>query len=92
VLTGDFNVEETNDAYFTLAKSGVVEDIYDLASIVYEPNSSFNAWGKHINKKGRIDHIFITKPFKVHKYGILTDTYLGKFPSDHFPVLGVLEW
>ena len=92
ILTGDFNIDENNDAYFTLAKSGVVKDIYDLATIVYEPNSSFNAWGKRIEQRGRIDHIFITKPFKVHKYGILTDTYMGKFPSDHFPVIGVLEW
>ena len=92
ILTGDFNIDEKNEAYFTLAKSGVVQDVYDLAKIVYEPNSSFNSWGKSIRDKGRIDHIFITKPFKVHKYGILTDTYKGKFPSDHFPVYTELNW
>jgi endonuclease/exonuclease/phosphatase family metal-dependent hydrolase len=92
ILTGDFNIDENNEAYFTLSKSGVVEDTYDLADIVYEPNSSFNSWGKSIKEKGRIDHIFITKPFKVHKYGILTDTYMGKFPSDHFPVYVELNW
>ncbi|MBV2226373.1 MULTISPECIES: endonuclease/exonuclease/phosphatase family protein [Sphingobacterium] len=92
ILTGDFNIDETNEAYFTLAKSGVVQDVYDLAKIKYEPNSSFNAWGKNIQEKARIDHIFITKPFKVRKYGILTDTYMGKFPSDHFPVIAELNW
>lgn len=92
ILTGDFNVDETNEAYFTLAKSGIVHDTYELAKIVYEPNSSFNAWGKGIKPKQRIDHIFITKPFSVRKYGILTDTYMGKFPSDHFPVVSVLHW
>ena len=92
ILTGDFNIDENNEAYFTLSKSGVVEDTYDLAEIVYEPNSSFNSWGKSIKEKGRIDHIFITKPFKVHKYGILTDNYMGKFPSDHFPVYVELNW
>ncbi|PRD46369.1 endonuclease/exonuclease/phosphatase family protein [Sphingobacterium haloxyli] len=92
ILTGDFNVDETNEAYFTLAKSGIVEDTYDQAKIVYEPNSSFNAWGKGIKPKQRIDHIFITKPFTVYKYGILTDTYMGKFPSDHFPIVSVLQW
>ncbi|VTQ05858.1 endonuclease/exonuclease/phosphatase family protein [Sphingobacterium daejeonense] len=92
ILTGDFNIDENNEAYFTLSKSGVVEDTYDLTEIVYEPNSSFNSWGKSIKEKGRIDHIFITKPFKVHKYGILTDTYMGKFPSDHFPVYVELNW
>jgi len=92
ILTGDFNIDETNEAYFTLAKSGVVQDVYDLAKIKYEPNSSFNAWGKNIQEKARIDHIFITKPFTVRKYGILTDTYMGKFPSDHFPVMAELSW
>jgi endonuclease/exonuclease/phosphatase family metal-dependent hydrolase len=37
-----------------------------------------------------IDHIFTTKQFVVNKWGILTDTYHGKFPSDHFPVLFVM--
>ncbi|MBD1434560.1 endonuclease/exonuclease/phosphatase family protein [Sphingobacterium sp. DN00404] len=92
ILTGDFNVDETNEAYFTLAKSGIVQDSHELAKIVYEPNSSFNAWGEGLKPKQRIDHIFITKPFLVHKYGILTDTYMGKFPSDHFPVVNVLNW
>ena len=92
ILTGDFNVDETNEAYFTLARSGVVQDTHELAEIVYEPNSTFNSFGKSIKEKGRIDHIFITKPFKVHKYGILTDTSMGKFPSDHFPVYVELSW
>src|SRR5690606_33447864 len=66
ILTGDFNVDETN--------------------------SSFNGWRNGIKPNQRIDHIFITKPFSVRKYGILTDTYMGKFPSDHFPVVSVLHW
>lgn len=92
ILTGDFNVDETNEAYFTLANSDIVKDTYDLASIVYEPNSTFNSWGKNIKPKSRIDHIFITKPYKVKRYGVLTDTYLGKFPSDHYPVYAELIW
>lgn len=92
ILTGDFNVDEKNEAYFTLAESGIVQDTYTLAPIKYTPNSTFNGWGKSIKETGRIDHIFITKPFKVLKYGVLTDTYMNKFPSDHFPILSVLKW
>ncbi len=92
ILTGDFNIDEKNEAYFTLANSGIVQDAYELASIKYAPNSTFNGWGKSLKQNGRIDHIFITKPFKVLKFGILTDTYMGKFPSDHFPILSVLKW
>lgn len=92
ILTGDFNVDENDEAYFTLAKSGFVQDVYTLSPIVYAPNSSFNGWGKSLKTAERIDHIFITKPFKVLKYGILTDTYMSKFPSDHFPVATTLKW
>lgn len=92
ILTGDFNVNEENEAYFTLAKSGFVKDTFDLAEIVYVPNSTFNGWGNSIQPKGRIDHIFVTEPFQARKYGVLTDTYLGKFPSDHFPVVAELYW
>ncbi len=92
ILTGDFNVDESNEAYFTLARSGVVQDVYTQAKIIYAPNSTFNGWGRSLKNQGRIDHIFITTPFQVNKYGILTDTYLGKFPSDHFPVMAKLSW
>lgn len=92
IICGDLNVNEKDEAYFTLANSPGIQDTYDLAEVVYEPNSTFNGWGKSIQPKGRIDHIFVSKPFHVLKYGILTDTYMGKYPSDHFPVAVQLEW
>lgn len=92
ILTGDFNVDENNDAYKLLANSQVVTDTYEKAPIKYLPNSTFNGWGKSLKPSGRIDHIFVTPNFQVLKYGALTDTYMGKFPSDHFPVLSVLRW
>ncbi|MCA5005037.1 endonuclease/exonuclease/phosphatase family protein [Sphingobacterium bovistauri] len=92
IICGDLNVNEKDEAYFTLANSTSVEDTYYLSPIVYEPSSTFNGWGKNIKEKGRIDHIFVSKPFNVLKYGILTDTYIGKYPSDHFPVSVQLEW
>lgn len=92
ILTGDFNIDEKNEAYFTLANSGLVQDAHELAPLKYTPNSTFNGWGKNLKVQGRIDHIFVTKIFKVLKYGVLTDTYMGKFPSDHFPIISVLKW
>lgn len=87
VITGDFNVSETDEAYFTLANSKVVADCYTKIDFKYVPSSTFNGFGKNVAASGRIDHIFVTPQFKVKKYGILTDTYAGKYPSDHFPVV-----
>ena len=92
IVMGDLNVDENDEAYFTLAKSGIVQDTHDIAKLVYEPNSTFNGWGKSLKSTSRIDHIFITPQFDVKKYGILTDTYMHKFPSDHFPVFTTLIW
>lgn len=92
VLTGDFNFDETSDAYSSLANSGIVQDSYEVAPLVYEPNSTFNGWGKGLREKQRIDHIFVSPTFGVKKYAVLTDTYMGKFPSDHFPVVADLHW
>ncbi len=92
IITGDLNVNENSEAYQSFALSPLVQDTHDKADIVYEPNSTFNGWGKSLKAKSRIDHIFVSPSFKVKKYGILTDTYLGKYPSDHFPVASVIEW
>ncbi len=37
--------------------------------------------------------IYFSKHFKTKRWGMLTDTYnIGKFPSDHFPILVNAEW
>jgi endonuclease/exonuclease/phosphatase family metal-dependent hydrolase len=92
IVMGDFNFAETNENYTFLNNTGIFKDIYTLAKFKYEPNSTFNSFGHNIQQKGRIDHIFVSPEFTVERYGILTNTYMGRYPSDHFPVLGVLSY
>ena len=56
----------------------------------YINNGSFNSFQPNNLSKEIIDHIFVSKHFRVTRYGILTDTYHGKYPSDHYPVLTAL--
>lgn len=91
ILTGDFNSEREEEPYKILSTSDIIHDSYKDAQHPYENNTSFNGFKKEFTGNGVIDHVFITKHWKVHKWGILTDTYFGKFPSDHFPVEVVLE-
>ncbi|MEJ7828143.1 MAG: hypothetical protein WKF91_08105 [Segetibacter sp.] len=56
----------------------------------YASSGSFNAFRPGRGNAEIIDHIFITKHFSVSMWGVPTDTYNGKFPSDHFPVLARL--
>jgi endonuclease/exonuclease/phosphatase family metal-dependent hydrolase len=92
ILTGDFNGDHNSEWYLTLANSGAVSDTYKMAKQPYVPTGSFNAFGSSLKHNTIIDHIFVTKPFTVHKWGVLTDSYQGKFPSDHFPVMTVLKY
>ena len=97
ILSGDFNVDQYNESYYLLNDSDILNDSYVLSDIVYEPNGTFNNFDANNKSDSRIDHIFLTKEFKVNKYGILTDTYrakskdndkyIARVPSDHFPVV-----
>jgi endonuclease/exonuclease/phosphatase family metal-dependent hydrolase len=91
ILTGDFNSDPQMQSYKTLAQSSILNDAGMLVDHPYINNPSFNSWGKDSDENKMIDHIFVTREFSVKKYGVLTDTYFSKTPSDHFPVMADLE-
>jgi endonuclease/exonuclease/phosphatase family metal-dependent hydrolase len=91
ILTGDFIGDTNNSWYVGLAISGFLKDTYREAAHPYINNPSTNGFGRSINGNSVIDHIFATKDFLVTRWGILSDTYRGKYPSDHYPVLAAIE-
>ncbi|WPV00476.1 endonuclease/exonuclease/phosphatase family protein [Mucilaginibacter sp. cycad4] len=101
ILSGDFNVDQTSDSYAVINNSGMLKDSYVLSPVKYATNGTFNDFDTNDKTTGRIDHIFVTKDFRVKRYGILTDTYRAKAkgsdkyeakePSDHFPVMIVVD-
>lgn len=92
ILTGDFNVDQTSDSYAVINNSGVLKDTYVLSPMKMAPNDTFNDFNASTAGDKRIDHIFVTKNFKVLRYGILTNTYHGLTPSDHYPVEAVITY
>lgn len=91
IFMGDLNGGNESEWYKRVANSGILTDTYTDAKKPYATNGSFNGFGKNLNSDEIIDHIFVSKQFKVEKWGVLTDSYHGRFPSDHFPVLAVLK-
>lgn len=87
IFTGDLNGDHESTWYQRLATSGYLVDTYSQAAQPYEFNPSFNSFGEEIKRNGVIDHIFTTGKVDVKRWGILSDSYHGKYPSDHFPVL-----
>jgi len=92
ILTGDFNGDQQSEWYLTVANSGLMQDTHKQVPQPYANNASFNAFGKKLDGEQIIDHVFVTNHFNVNKWGILTDTYHGKYPSDHFPILVKLTY
>jgi endonuclease/exonuclease/phosphatase family metal-dependent hydrolase len=90
IFTGDLNGDRKSEWYQTIANSGILKDSYRDVEFPYELNSSGNGFRAPRNKSV-IDHIFTSKQFTASRWGILTDTYFGKFPSDHFPVMSTLS-
>ena len=91
LVTGDFNGNRESEWYQTMANSSLVKDSYAGVKYPYENNSSTNAF-RTPRGKSVIDHIFMSEHFTASKWGILTDTYFGKFPSDHFPVVTTVSF
>ncbi|MBT1688802.1 endonuclease/exonuclease/phosphatase family protein [Dawidia soli] len=87
VLTGDFNFDEQHEGFAAIVASGKLRNSFNLAPIKLANIGTFNSFDVATTNKVRIDHIFVTSQFNVKKYGILTDNYGGRFPSDHFPVV-----
>jgi len=92
IFMGDLNGDHESEWYLTLKNSDLLLDTYFQVEDPYAVNGSFNGFGKRTDSKSIIDHVFITEHFEVEKWGILTDTYHGKFPSDHFPVIVKLKF
>ncbi|WP_240485934.1 endonuclease/exonuclease/phosphatase family protein [Anditalea andensis] len=87
ILMGDFNITDENPAYQTIASSALQDSRDKSETTPIGPNGTFNAFKWEMLPENRIDHLFVSDDFKVHRYGILTDNYGKKYPSDHFPVL-----
>lgn len=75
ILTGDFNVDQTNEIYAIFTESGLLKDSYDAARIRFAENGTFNAFKTEYYTTSRIDHVFVSPEIIVESYGVLTNSY-----------------
>lgn len=86
ILMGDFNTSFDEVEYGSIITSRLADSKESSLQPAYGPTGTFNAFDfKNLVTK-RIDYIFVSKQIDVLKYGVLTDSQEGRFPSDHFPV------
>lgn len=89
LFMGDLNAGPDNPAYSMAEEHDRLADAYHLTNTPpHGPPGTFNGYDTTNDPDRRIDHIFTSGHFEVHRYGVLTDIYEGpRYPSDHFPVM-----
>lgn len=88
VIMGDFNAKENSETYKNATKKLLdvkYQTLNTAAGVTYQN------WGSAERSKC-IDYIMISKTgFAVNSYKVITNTYGGVYPSDHFPITASLE-
>lgn len=94
ILTGDFNAKPSDEPIRIITdKSNPLhlEDSKELStSPHYGPTGTFNAFHSKETDDLPIDYIFMKNGVKVLQHATLSQTWQGRFSSDHFPVFARL--
>lgn len=86
ILMGDFNLTPES-APIARLETQLADSKKVSAQAPYGPEGTYNGFNFNSELKNRIDYIFIKGKIEVMKYGVLTDSYEQRYPSDHLPVL-----
>ena len=97
VVTGDLNADPASVPYRILTRdtlTGAAPPLVDAFAASreghYGPTSTWTAF-RAIEPGRRIDYVLVSSDVRVAKHAILPDSWDGRFPSDHLPVIGVVE-
>jgi endonuclease/exonuclease/phosphatase family metal-dependent hydrolase len=86
ILTGGFN--STPETGQIQAIQTLFRDAHTVTKTPpHGQQGTFNSFKFDAPMDKRIDYIFLSKPFNMLKYGILTDAKDQRYPSDHQPVM-----
>lgn len=90
IVTGDFNAAPDSEPY-RLVTAGGLRDAFVVSICPHRgPTSTWNAF-RQIEPDRRIDFIFVRGAVDVIDHAILPDSFDGRFPSDHLPVVARLR-
>ncbi|MCH5316856.1 MAG: endonuclease/exonuclease/phosphatase family protein [Eubacterium sp.] len=81
MIMGDFNAAEGSQTYIS-ATENFLDAKYQTENTM--ESCTYEGYGESLGGKA-IDHLMISKTgFEVNSYKVVTDTYDGVYPSDHF--------
>lgn len=88
IIMGDFNAKPSEEPIKVLMNDPDKFIDSKTASITphYGPEGTFNGFASKERDNEPIDHIFLKGKWKVLQHATLSQTWGGRFSSDHFPV------
>lgn len=95
IFTGDFNARPSDEPIQIIVDVANPDHLIDTKALSqtphYGPGGTFTGFASKERDNEPIDHIFIKNNVKVLKHATLSESWQGRFSSDHFPVLAVVE-
>lgn len=96
IVTGDFNAMPSDDPIKILVDANDANRFIDTKTVSktphYGPLGTFNGFGSRERDAEPIDFIFIKGKWKVLQHATLSESWEGRFSSDHFPVFAKLSF
>lgn len=86
VVTGDFNVGESNPALPALMAGGAFVDTFRVKFPGERKVGTFTGFNFTQTEGEKIDYIFVQPAAAVLEAAIVRSSRAGRYPSDHFPV------
>ena len=94
IITGDFNAKPSDEPIKILLDdpNKFTDSKHIRITPHYGPEGTFNGFGSKERDNEPIDHIFIKGKWKVLQHATLSQSWGGRFSSDHFPVFAKLSF
>jgi endonuclease/exonuclease/phosphatase family metal-dependent hydrolase len=95
IVTGDFNSTPLEDPYQIITDANNPHRLTDSKTVCltphYGPTGTFNAFKDKETSDEPIDYIFVKGKVRVLRHGTISESWQGRFSSDHFPVFATLD-
>lgn len=96
IITGDFNAKPSDEPIKIIIDANDADRFIDTEAISktshYGPTGTFNAFASKERDNDPIDYIFIKGKWKALQHATLSQTWEGRFSSDHFPVFAKISF
>ena len=94
IITGDFNATPNDEPIKVITDPSNSLRLTDSKEVSiskhYGPTGTFNSFGPKERDDQPIDYIFIRHKWKVLKHATISQSWDGRFASDHFAVLATV--